>query len=79
MYYNNAINVRQRDWDQLKYFLTGMAIKEFIFFECLYFSEYDIQILFFGPNFVTYFLCTDSAKYTENHSQQEKCHCFLSS
>ena len=46
VYYNNAINVRPRDWDQLKYFLTGMAIKEFIFFECLYFSEYDIQMLF---------------------------------
>ena len=26
-YYNNAINVRQRDWDQVRYLWTGMALK----------------------------------------------------
>ena len=50
VYYNNAINLRYRDWDQVQYLWTGMALGEFFFFECLYFSEHNIRIcyLFFG-------------------------------
>ena len=31
LYYNNAINLRYRDWDQVQYLWTGMALKEFFF------------------------------------------------
>ena len=27
VYYNNTINMRQRDWDQVQYLWTGMALK----------------------------------------------------
>ena len=47
VYYNNAINVRCRDWDKVQYLWMGWLLKNF-FFECLYFSQYDIRTLLFG-------------------------------
>ena len=31
----------------MKYLWTGKALEEFIFFECLYFSQYDTRMLLF--------------------------------
>ena len=46
----------------MKYLWTGIALKEFFFFECLYLSEYDIRMLLF----VIWFRNRQSIKYIRN-------------
>ena len=49
-------------WDNVTDQVTGMALKEFFFFEFLYFNEYDIWMLLF----VFWLRNRGSIKYVRN-------------